>query len=69
VSSIEAAQDQGELFPVVGDRLNHGGLSWRVVDREPSHVVFVVEGLEEPARRITLRQWQRMARRAEVGAP
>lgn len=56
---------QGELFPVVGDSLNFGGgLVWRVLDREPSHVVFKVEGMpSEPARRVSLRQWQRMAER------
>lgn len=54
---------QGELFPVVGDSLDHGGLRWRVVDREPARVSFVVEGLGEPARWISLRQWKRIAAR------
>jgi hypothetical protein len=52
------------LFPVVGDLLEQGFITWRVVDREPAHVLFVVEGMNEPPRRISLRQWLRVAARS-----
>ena len=59
---------QCELFPVAGDVLDHGLIRWRVVDREPDHVSFVVEGWDEPPRRISIRQWQRLAARMVGGS-
>lgn len=59
---------QGELFPSIGSTLSLGYLVWRVVDREPSHVLFVVEGMGEEPRRISLAQWKRMAARSKPSA-
>jgi hypothetical protein len=64
VTDHTQVQDQGELFPVPGDVLEQGFIRWKVVDREPAHVLFVVEGMNEPPRRVSLRQWQRVAARA-----
>jgi hypothetical protein len=66
VTDHTQVQDQGELFPVVGDVLEQGFIAWRVVDREPAHVLFVVDGMDEPPRRISIGQWKRVAARSRV---
>jgi hypothetical protein len=66
VTDHTQVQDQGEFFPVPGDVLEQGFITWRVVGREPAHVLFVVEGMDEPPRRISLRQWHRVAARSRV---
>jgi hypothetical protein len=56
---------QGEFFPATGTALEASyGITWRVVDREPAHVLFVVEGMDEPPRRVSLAQWLRVAARS-----
>jgi hypothetical protein len=56
---------QGEFFPTTGTVLEASyGITWRVVDREPAHVLFVVVGLDEPPRRVSLAQWLRVAARS-----
>lgn len=60
------AKAQSELYPVIGESVDLGGIRWRVVDKDLSHVSFVVEGMGEQVRRVSLKQWQRVAERSKA---
>lgn len=58
---------QGALFPTAGEWIERGGIRWTVVDLEPEHVRFQVEGFEEePPRRVSRAHWERVARKART---